>query len=197
MITIRFATPENDRQILDIYSPIVLDTPISFEYEVPSVQEMRGRIEKTLVHFPWLVCDFDGVAAGYAYAGQHRVRAAYQWSADVSVYVHSDYRRHGIGRALYTALFELLVLQGYYNTYAGITLPNPASVGLHESVGFKPLGVYHAVGYKHGQWYDVGWWERPLQPRTLEPKAPRSIHNVSVESMSKALAVGVGLVRDP
>ena len=195
MVTIRLATPDDDRQILDIYSPIILNTPISFEYEVPSVQEMQGRIEKTLHHFPWLVCEVDGVAAGYAYAGHHRVRAAYQWSVDVTVYVHGDYRRHGIGRALYTALFEVLVLQGYYNAYAGITLPNPASVGLHESVGFQPLGVYHAVGYKHGQWYDVGWWERPLQPRTLEPEAPRSIHEVTAEAMSKALAVGVGLVR--
>ena len=96
---------------------------------------------------------------GYAYAGRHRSREAYQWSVEVSVYVAENQHRRGVGRALYTSLVECLRLQGFFHAYAGITLPNPASVGLHESLGFQPVGVYKDVGYKLGQWHTVGWLE--------------------------------------
>ena len=108
---------------------------------------------------------------GYAYASRHRDRAAYQWSIDVSVYVRADAHRRGIGRALYAALLRIVVAQGFYNAYAGITLPNPASVGLHESFGFRPVGMYRRVGHKLGAWHDVGWWALDLQPRPASPAA--------------------------
>jgi L-amino acid N-acyltransferase YncA len=145
---IRLARPDDAGAIQAIYAPVVSHTPISFETVAPTVEEMCLRIEQTLKDFPWLVYEDAGEVLGYAYASQHRVRAAYQWSVDVSVYIHERCRRQGIGRKLYTSLFELLRRQGFYNVFAGITLPNPASVALHEAMGMQAIGVYEKVGYK-------------------------------------------------
>jgi L-amino acid N-acyltransferase YncA len=172
MLTIRIATEADAAQIQAIYAPIVRDTAISFEFEPPSVEETGQRIVKTLEHWPWLVCDRGGDVLGYVYAGQHSARAAYQWSADVTVYIHEHARRMGVGRALYTSLFRLLVVQGFYHAYAGVTLPNAGSVGLHESLGFTPVGVYQRVGFKFGAWHDVGWWQSALQPLVSAPTPP-------------------------
>src|SRR5919199_3326619 len=138
----RLATERDAEQIAAIYAPNVTETIISFELEPPDAEEMRRRITGTLERFPWLVCEREKRVSGYAYASAHGSRAAYRWSVDVSAYVHEGERRSGVGRALYTSLFSLLSLQGFYNAYAGITLPNPASVGLHEALGFRPVGVY-------------------------------------------------------
>jgi L-amino acid N-acyltransferase YncA len=193
---IRLADPHDAAQIQAIYAPVVRETAISFELEVPTVEEMRARIEKTLARYPWLVLDPDGRVAGYAYASTHRTRLAYQWSVDVSVYVHPSHRRCGVGTALYTALIALLKAQGYYNAYAGIALPNPGSVGLHESVGFKPLGVYRAVGYKLDTWHDVGWWELSIQPHHADPAPPEPIQPIiGSEAWDAALAVGLSHLR--
>ncbi len=156
---LRLATKDDAAEIAAIYRPVVAFTPISFETEPPDAREIEHRIQDTLPAYPWLVCDADGRVAGYAYATRHRTRAAYQWSVDTSVYVHQDWRRCGIGQALYTSLFRVLAAQGYFNAYAGITLPNAESVGLHESVGFQSVGVYRKVGYKFRVWHDVGWWQ--------------------------------------
>jgi phosphinothricin acetyltransferase len=172
MLTIRLATVADASQIQAIYAPIVQDTAISFEVEPPSVEEMRQRLVKTLEHWPWLVCDRGGDVLGYVYAGQHHARAAYQWSVDVTVYIHAHARRMGVGRALYTSLFRLLALQGFHHAYGGITLPNASSVGLHESLGFTPVGVYQHVGFKFGAWHDVGWWQLALQPLVSVPPPP-------------------------
>ncbi len=173
---IRLATVADAAAIHAIYAPIVEATVISFELAPPSVDEIAERIQTTLARFPWLVCEIHSHVAGYAYAGPHHTRAAYQWSANVSVYVHNEWRGRRIGSALYRALLPILAAQGYYAAYAGIALPNPGSVRLHESVGFTPIGVYHAVGYKHGAWHDVGWWECNLQPRASDPAPPVSYH---------------------
>lgn len=192
---IREATPDDAAQIQAIYAPIVSATVISFELEPPSVDEMRRRILHTQPALPWLVCERDGIQ-GYAYASRHRSRAAYQWSVDVSVYVHQQARRMHIGRALYTALFEILALQGFFNAYAGIALPNAASVGIHESLGFVPVGVYRGVGYKLDAWHDVGWWQLALQPRTAAPAPPRTLDEIrDSPGWHEALSAGVGLIR--
>jgi len=192
---IRLATSKDAAAIADIYAPIVLSTPISFEVEPPDQQEFERRIAKVLTAHPWLVCEYHEDIAGYAYASRHHERAAYQWSVDTSVYVHSDFRRRGVGQALYASLFRILVGQGFYNAYAGITLPNPGSVGLHESVGFKPLCVYRNVGYKLGAWYDVGWWELALQPVTATPAAPKNLYDVqSDSSWHEMLASGLSCI---
>jgi len=194
---IRLATGQDAGQISAIYAPIVQQTIISFEVEPPTADEMRRRIENTLDRLPWLVCEREGRVAGYADASEHSARAAYQWSVDVSAYVHERERRAGVGRALYRSLFAVLALQGFYNAYVGISLPNPASVGLHEAVGFRPVGLYRGVGYKLGAWHDVGWWERSLQERVASPKAPVNLRTVkATEQWDEALASGLLLLQD-
>jgi L-amino acid N-acyltransferase YncA len=193
---IRLAAEEDSGQVQAIYGPIVSQMTTSFEFEPPSAEEMRRRIADTLAHLPWLVCDRDGEVLGYAYASPHRSRAAYQWSVDVSVYIHSEQRHSGIGRALYRSLFEILVMQGYYNAYAGIALPNPASVGLHEAVGFRSVGVYQEVGYKLGAWHDVGWWQLALQPKVIPPQPTRDLRTIrQSQEWTSALSAGETLLR--
>lgn len=195
--TIRVATINDAEAIQAIYAPIVRDTAISFETEPPTAQTMQQRILDTLESWPWLVCEQQDAVVGYVYGSRHRTRAAYQWSVDVSVYIHVDVRRSGIGRALYTSLFALLRLQGYFNCLAGITLPNPASVHLHESLGFTPVGVYRTVGYKLGAWHDVGWWQLPLPSGQETPYPPRAFRVIQQDSPAweTALAAGVSLLR--
>ncbi len=195
--TIRVATPQDAADILDIYAPIVRETAISFELEPPTVPEMQRRIEDTLSQWPWLVCDRAGEVLGYVYATRHRARAAYQWSVDVSVYIRDGMRRTGMGRALYTSLFDLLTLQRFYHCYAGITLPNPGSVGLHETLGFHPVGVYREVGYKLGAWHDVGWWEKDLPLERAHPTPPLAFADLIAAAgpWESALHAGVPLLR--
>lgn len=173
-MTIRLARPEDGRAVAAIYEPHVRSMATSFEMEPPTPDAMGARIAAYLEHAPWVVCERAEGVAGYAYASKHRERLAYQWDVEVSVYVHERARNRGIGRGLYTSLFELLVLQGFFNAYAGITLPNPGSVGLHESMGFTPVGVYRGTGYKLGAWHDVGWWQLALQPHAGSAVSPPS-----------------------
>jgi L-amino acid N-acyltransferase YncA len=172
---VRLAGDADVDAITEIYRPIVESTAISFETRAPDRAEMSRRVCDTLESLPWLVCEIDGVVAGFAYAARHRLREAYQWSVDTSVYVESAYRRRGIGRGLYESLFAILEAQGFFNAYAGIALPNPSSVALHESVGFERIGVFRRVGYKLGRWHDVGWWERALRPHRPSPEKPSEL----------------------
>ncbi len=169
--SIRLAGIGDAAAILAIYSPIVAETAVSFEIEPPSIEEMRRRIETTMLTHPWLVCEQNGVI-GYAYAGVFRTRPAYQWTAEVTVYVHPDHHRRGVANALYTALFECLRIQGYRTAVAGIALPNTASVALHQRLGFRSIGVFHHVGHKLSRWHDVAWWEHALQDYSSPPPAP-------------------------
>jgi L-amino acid N-acyltransferase YncA len=161
-----------------IYRPIVEATAISFEYDPPSDEELARRIDNTVPQYPWLVCEYGGVIAGYAYSGRIRPRAAYRWSVETSVYVHEEYRGRGIGGGLYQSLFAVLGAQGFVTAFAGIALPNDASIRLHERADFVAIGVYRNVGYKFGRWHDVGWWQRPIHPS--KPGAP--LEPVSVGS---------------
>jgi phosphinothricin acetyltransferase len=168
-IAIAVAGPHHADEIAAIYSPIVSSTVISFETEPPSPEEMARRIEVTLAQHPWLVALVDGVVVGYSYAHAFAPRQAYSWSAETSIYVHPDHRGAGIGRALYSELLGTLRKQGYCRAFAGIALPNAASVGLHEATGFKHIGTYRKVGWKLGAWHDVGWWELDLRPEGDPP----------------------------
>ncbi len=189
---IRAATEQDAAAIQQIYAPFCLDSAVSFEVQPPTVTEMRQRLQKITAQYPWLVCEIAGQVAGYAYACAHRERAAYRWAVDVAVYIGAGQRRLGVGRALYASLFRILVLQGYYQAYAGITLPNPGSVGLHEAMGFTPVGVYRNVGYKAGAWRDVGWWGLSLQPGRDEPAEPRGVREIQ-ESKEYQVALRAGL----
>jgi phosphinothricin acetyltransferase len=166
-VTIRAATPDDAPAVRAIYAPFVTDGATSFEAEVPDLDEVRRRIEATLATHPWLVAEDARGVLGYAYAGPHRARAAYRWAAEVSVYVAPRAHRRGVARALYTDLLDRLERQGFALALAGITLPNAPSVAFHEAMGFAPVGVFPALGFKHGAWHDVGWWSRRL--RDLSP----------------------------
>ncbi|WP_224447549.1 arsinothricin resistance N-acetyltransferase ArsN1 family B [Haloprofundus salilacus] len=188
---IRLATQKDADDVRRIYEPFVRDTAISFETTPPTENEFRERIATTLEAHPWVVYERDGRVVGYAYAGAHRKRDAYRWSVDSSVYVADDARRRGVARGLYTALFGILEAQGYVNVYAGTTLPNPASVGFHRTMGFEPVGVYKKVGYKRGEWHDVQWLSRALRPRPDDPNPPVALADVrGTAAFTEALAAG-------
>ena len=192
--TIRLAREQDAERMLEIYAPIVRDTAISFELQPPTLEGFKSRVTENLKVAPWLVCASEGGVLGYAYAGRHRSREAYQWSVDVSVYVAESHHRQGVGRALYTSLIECLRLQGFYNAYAGITLPNPASVALHESLAFEPVGVYRNVGYKLGQWHSVGWWELALQGHSLPAYPVGLVDVVDTAAWKQAISIGTVLL---
>ena len=142
MSLIRLATPDDGAGILSIYAPYIENTSFTFETEVPSVEEFAERIRNYLINWPWLVCETDGKITGYAYAIRYRERTAYQWCTESSIYIHDDFQKAGIGKALYTALFEILRQQGVRNVYAVINLPNEKSVVFHENLGFSYFATY-------------------------------------------------------
>lgn len=166
---IRMATLEDAEAILGIYEEYIKNTTVTFEIEVPTVAAFRERMEKITAQFPWLVCEIDGEIAGYAYASKHGERAAYRWSADLSVYIGEKFHRRGIATAFYKALAELLRRQGYFTVYAGVSTPNPKSEAFHTALGFRNLGEFRNVGHKMGQWLGVAWYELPLTNYTPEP----------------------------
>ena len=185
------------RAVRDIYAPFVSDSATSFESEPPDVAAMGKRIQEQHEQFPWIVYEVGGEVVGYAYASPHRhARKAYQWCVETSIYIDARVRRHGIGRALYAALFDVLRRQGYVNAYAGITLPNPASQRLHESMGFAPIGVYSRIGFKFGTWHDVAWFQLRLQEATVpvpEPTPAKCLFEESgVRSLLREHALRVG-----
>ncbi|WP_129114177.1 GNAT family N-acetyltransferase [Halegenticoccus tardaugens] len=195
-VEIRFATEADADRVREIYAPHVGESAASFELTPPSTAEVRRRVAKTVDERPWLVCEVDGTVAGYAYASPFSDRGAYRWSVESSVYVHRARRRNGIARGLYASLFELLRLQGFYNVYAGVTLPNPASVSLHESMGFEPVGTYENVGYKRGEWRDVGRWHLPLREHSSGPEPPASVSATRrLDGWDEALAAGLSSIR--
>lgn len=172
MTEIRLTTIYDAPAIREIYSPNILNAAISFETEVPSIEEIQNRIETILQRYPWIVCEVDGKMAGYVYASKHRDREAYQWSCECTIYMHNDFKGKGIGKELYQLLFEILKSQGFRNVYAGITLPNSGSVSIHESCGFKHFATYENIGYKFDNWHSVGWWKLQTNDYDLQPPPP-------------------------
>jgi phosphinothricin acetyltransferase len=145
-----------------IYALYVAATAVSFEETPPTAEQFAAHIAATSERYPWLVLEDGGAVVGYAYATQHRVRAAYRWAVDVGIYVDPAHHRGGAGRMLYQALFELLRRQRLRSAVAGITLPNDASMGLHRALGFEHIGTYRSIGWKAGAWRDVAWWQLAL-----------------------------------
>ncbi len=167
---IRRATLDDAAACQAIYAPYVRDTVISLEEAPPSVEEIRGRMESALATHDWLVLEADGEIRGYAYGGAYRTREAYRWACEVSVYLEPGLRRTGAGRLLYEALFPRLVDRGYLMALAGMTLPNPASEGLHRSLGFEDVGTWRRIGWKFDAWHDVLWLQRPLATGSEPPR---------------------------
>jgi phosphinothricin acetyltransferase len=169
-LSIRDADPARDAAVCAaIYAPHVEGSAVSFEERAPDAGEMAARIERYGASHAWLVAEREGRVVGYAYATAFNERPAYRWSTSVSVYIAEDARGHGIGRALYGALFDRLRERGFRMACAGITLPNEASVGLHESLGFERVGVNREIGWKDGAWRDVGWYQLELAPAPAGP----------------------------
>ena len=171
-VCIREASTEDGHALANILGPYILGTAISFHEIPPSGQEMSHKILETMERYPYLVAEENGEVVGCASGGSYRSKACYRWSVEVGVYLAPTHHRQGIGKKLYRRLVELLTMQGFVKAYAGITLPNAASVRLHESVGFKPIGVFHAAGFKLGAWHDVGWWERSLSDPSSNAPEP-------------------------
>lgn len=178
---IRFATRDDASQLLAIYAPFITDSAVSFELEVPSLEDFRKRMEAIQSFYPFLVYETDGKIAGYSYASKHHDRAAYLYSVNLSIYILSEYQRKGIGRKLYSCLFDILIKQGFYTAIAGITLPNEKSVGIHKAMGFQEVGVYRKVGYKFGNWRDVIYLQKPLREYDSSPSPIKSVNELPKE----------------
>ena len=175
-LVFRFATEKDAEEILNIYKPYIENTTITFEYEVPIVEEFRERIRETLKEYPYIVCVYDGKIIGYAYAHRIWSRAAYQWDAELSVYTDGNYAGNGIGKKLYKILIEILKLQNIVNVYALVTYPNENSEKLHNYFGFKKVAFFENSGYKFGKWVGVTWFEKAISEY---PKNPKPIKKVS------------------
>ena len=165
---IRFATAADSASLLKIYAQYI-GTPITFECTLPTEQAFTRRIASITGEYPYLVWEENGRPVGYAYAHRQREREAYQWNAELSIYLDKDHTSRGLGTKLYAVLIGLLKLQGIKTVYGGVTLPNEKSEGLHRKMGFQCLGVYHSTGYKDGAWHDVAWFEKAVAPYTDHP----------------------------
>jgi len=174
-VKVRAAGPDDAAAIAAIYAPYVTGTVVSFETEAPDAAEIARRMTEAATHYPWLVaCDPDtGAVRGYAYAAAFRTRPAYRFSVETTVYVADDAQRRGAGTSLYRTLLPILEAQGYAQAIAAITLPNQASVTLHERLGFHRVGTYEKVGFKFREWRSVGLWQRPLCPLSTRPEEPK------------------------
>ena len=176
-LLIRFAKPEDAEELLRIYAPYVTDTVITFEYEVPSLEEFRNRIHTIMKKYPYLVAEKDGEILGYAYAGVFKDRAAYDWAVETTIYIRRDRKRTGIGKQLYHALEEVLRAQNIYNLYACIGYPEVEdeyltrnSARFHAHLGYRMVGEFYHCGYKFNRWYNMVWMEKLLDPDVKDPQ---------------------------
>jgi len=169
---LRAATPDDAASLSDLYVPYVVGSAVSFEVEPPDAQEMRRRIESGGDLYPWIVAEAEGAVLGYAYAGAFRPRAAYRFAVETTVYARREAHGLGLGTRLYEALLSVVAAQGFTQAIGAITLPNAASVALHEKLGFRHAGTYSHVGWKLGRWHDVGLWQRPLGSGDEAPAEP-------------------------
>jgi L-amino acid N-acyltransferase YncA len=185
--TIRLVQEADAGEILSIYKPYIRETAITFECETPSIGEFKNRIKKISADYPYIVGLSNGKIVGYAYAHRQMERAAYQWNAELSVYIDKAYLRCGMGKILYSTLSEILKLQNVRNVYGGVTAPNENSEKLHEHLGFRKLGVYHNTGYKCEAWRDVMWFEKTIGDYDLEPRPFVSIKEIDTNIITKIL----------
>jgi L-amino acid N-acyltransferase YncA len=194
---IRLAVPSDGPRLATIYEPAVVGSTLSIELTAPDGAEMSRRVVETMAHRPWLVAEAESIL-GYAYASPHRVRLAYAWSVEVSIYTAPEAHRQGLGRALYTSIFAVLSLQGFQNAYAGVTVPNPVSSAFHEAMGFELIGTYRRVGFKLGHWLDTRWYGRSLGNHPLDPAPPRALPDVvGSPDFEDALQAGMTVWRPP
>jgi len=186
-LTYRLAAEQDAAALLAIYEPYIRNTAVTFECETPSLKEFAARIRGISADYPYLVCCADGKIVGYAYGHRQMQRDAYQWNAELSVYIGRGWQCRGIGKALYGALIEILRLQNVRNVYGGVTMPNAGSESLHAALGFTKLGTYHSTGWKCGAWHDVAWFEKQIGSCDLKPQPFRSIKTLPPGSADEIL----------
>lgn len=194
-ITMRPARPEDASEILKIYEPYIKKTTITFEYEVPSLEEFRGRMTGIIGAYPYLVCEADGKILAYAYAHRFHERAAYQWDAELSVYVEEEHMGLGMGKALYHALMELLKLQNVKNAYALVTSPNERSEALHLGMGFRLEGLNRETGYKMGKWLDVSCFVKNIGTHECDPEGIKPFSETEQTEVDRILEESVKLLK--
>ena len=182
----RLATPADSAALVSVYAPYI-DTPVTSECRLPSVPDFTRRMTEILSFYPDLAAEQDGRIVGYAYARRQHERPAYQWDAELSIYLDPAHTGQGLGRALYSALMELLQTQGLKNVYGKITVPNAQSQALHRSLGFARLGVYRQTGYKNGRWHDVALYEKRITPCTPAPAPPVALARVPAAKVQAIL----------
>lgn len=169
---LRLAAEQDAEGVCAIYAPVVRDTAISFEWEPPDAAEMARRIRSIGAEYPWIVAEEASGIVGYAYAYPWRARAAYRWVAETAIYVAPDARRRGVARAIYLELLTRMKRLGYRGAIGGIALPNPASIALHEALGFQHVADFPRAGFKFGRWHDIGFWRLELEPAPGAPVPP-------------------------
>ncbi len=186
-MVIRAAEAEDAAQLLDIYAPYVENTAITFEYEVPAVEEFRNRMAHTMEKYPYLLLQRGEEILGYAYASAFKGRSAYDWSVETSIYVKEGAHGNGIGKKLYAALEEILAAQHIINVNACIAYPNPESIAFHEKYGYKTVAHFTKCGYKLGKWYDMIWMEKMLGPHPEKPQAVLTASEVELYHNNKKI----------
>jgi phosphinothricin acetyltransferase len=179
---IRFATKADVAAILNIYRPYILTTAYTFEYDVPSLEDFTKRFETISGEFPWLVWEENGEILGYAYGERAFVRAAYQWDADLAIYLRQDVLGKGIGKALYGVVEEILRRQGYFVAYGIVTTANAGSCAFHEAMGYEKAAEFHRCGFKFGQWHGTVWYEKRLR-NGLPQVPPVSLHQIDCSDL--------------
>ena len=182
-VNFRFVTAEDASKILEIYKYYIENTTITFEYDVPTFVEFKERIKNTLLEYPYIVCEYRNEILGYAYAHKVWMRAAYQWDAELSVYIDKDYTGNGLGKKLYKILIEILKLQNVVNVYGCVTYPNEKSDKLHESFGFKKVGIFENSGYKFGKWIGVTWFHKAILDYEKKPRKLKKISQIDKEKI--------------
>ena len=184
----RLATQGDAQALLDIYAQYI-DTPITFECVLPSLEAFKERIASIQAFYPYIVAEENGRILGYAYAHRHMEREAYQWNAELSVYLDRNSTSRGVGTALLTRLIEILKHQGILKVTSGITQPNEKNDGLHKKMGFRLVGTYDCAGFTAGQWYSVSWFQKDIGEHSLMPIAPISVNELSPETIEEILKV--------
>lgn len=193
---IRMGEINDARRVLEIYTPYVTDTALTLTSKVPTLEQVVQTMIDIKKHYPYLICCIDGEVVGFAYAHRLNAYEAYNWNAELCIYIDPKHQGRGIATALYTALFQLLKLQGYCNLYAVITMPNKASVALHRHFGFKEMAVLTQSGFKLGRWHDIMWMSMriPSCHNPLEHGNPTPISKLNTNEITTILAMSTALL---
>jgi len=186
-LIIRPAAPGDAAAILDIYRNFILNTTVTFEETVPTLEQFRARMDSIMAEYPFLVCEDGGRIAGYAYAHRHQSREAYRYSAELSIYLRPHYTGLGIGRAMCDAMVELLRMQGVQTVYSAVSMPNDASCALHEAMGFEQAGLWKNTGYKKGRWIDILWYQLALGDYPEKPADLITFDQINAASVAAVL----------